>query len=150
MTLCGIYSFLSSGLYPYTVKVSTGGSQNLAAEYGGVYTKIQQTVNGRPTWWREGLHHGSWISYFISYSSDTVWIVYNELEDGTRKIAMRSVDSILDELPYSGWEVEVGGTFVEDLQITLHGSNFFFFGVVQQLFSNIRHLPTPRLQPFCC
>ena len=72
--------------------------------------------------------------------------MYNELEDGTRKIAMRSVDSILDELPYSGWEVEAGGTFVEDLQITLHGRNFFFFGVVHQLFSNCQHLPTPTPQ----
>ena len=94
----------------------------MGSEYGGVYTRIQQTDNGRPTWWKLT----DQVSYYISFSSDDVWEVYHELSeferDETRKVSMRNVDAHPNvELPFSGWEVKVGGTFVEDRLVTVHG-----------------------------
>ena len=108
------------------MRISAGGSTNLPGEYGGVYTRIQQTENSRPIWWKLT----DQVSYYISFSSDGNWEVYHDLSeferDDTRKVSMRSVNVRTNELPFSGWEVEVGGTFVQDPLVTVNGEHFLF------------------------
>ena len=59
---------------------------------------------------------------------ENVWTVVegsSVLAEG--KVALRSVDSYLEQPPCTGWEVESDGSFVSEPAVTVKGVSFVIF-----------------------
>ena len=67
---------------------------------------------------------------------ENVWTVVegsSVLAEG--KVALRSVDSYLEEPPYTGWEVESDGSFVSEPAITVKGGSFTIYSLDIQIWT---------------
>ena len=114
-----VQKLLTLGVYPLSLRVS---SVSLKPHLNGVYTQDDRSKNGRPRWKQDGGDN------YIQISMENVWTVVegsSVLAEG--KVALRSVDSYLEQPPYTGWQVESDGSFVSEPAVTVKGGSFVIF-----------------------